>query len=130
MVFPSSPLPSGDHSGFPSTTLSFVTETVAERDTNNRWWKNHAHIGNYDTVHNMKTIAITIDEDMLDRIDAIAGKRGATINRSRFIRNAIADHLTRIEKAGEEEREREIFKRNRQKLHRQAVALIKDQTKL
>jgi hypothetical protein len=46
-----------------------------------------------------------------------------------FIREAIKDHLSRIEKAAEEAREHDIFKRNRRKLHRQAMALIKEQTK-
>jgi hypothetical protein len=45
-----------------------------------------------------------------------------------FIREAIKDHLSRIEKAAEEAREGHIFKRNRRKLHRQAVALINEQT--
>jgi metal-responsive CopG/Arc/MetJ family transcriptional regulator len=78
----------------------------------------------------MKTIAITIAEDMLNRIDAVAVKNGqSTANRSRFIREAIGDHLARIEKASEDEREREIVKRNRRKLHQQALALIREQTK-
>ena len=80
--------------------------------------------------HNMKTIAITIGEDMLNRIDTVAVRTGQpTANRSRFIREAIGDHLARIEKACEEEREREILKRNRRKLHQQALALIKEQAK-
>jgi metal-responsive CopG/Arc/MetJ family transcriptional regulator len=72
----------------------------------------------------MKTIAITIGEDMLNRIDAIAGA-----NRSRLIREAIGDHLDRIEKVSEEKREGEILKRNRRKLHQEALALIKEQAK-
>jgi metal-responsive CopG/Arc/MetJ family transcriptional regulator len=77
----------------------------------------------------MKTIAITIDEDTLRRIDKANSATGSTnANRSLFIREAIKDHLSRIEKAAEEAREGHIFKRNRRKLHRQAVALIKEQT--
>jgi metal-responsive CopG/Arc/MetJ family transcriptional regulator len=80
--------------------------------------------------HNMKTIAITIDEDTLRRIDKAANATGGTTaNRSLFIREAIKDHLSRIEKTAEEARERDIFKRNRKKLHRQAMALIKEQAK-
>ena len=80
--------------------------------------------------HNMKTIAITIEEDTLRRIDALRGQKGQHgKNRSQFIRSAIKDHLARIEKHSEEEREREIFRRNRRKLHRQALALIKEQAK-
>lgn len=78
----------------------------------------------------MKTIAITIDEDILRRIDDVAAGQGKlAVNRSKFIREAVKDHLARIERASEEEREREIFRRNRSRLHKQAVALIKEQGK-
>jgi metal-responsive CopG/Arc/MetJ family transcriptional regulator len=78
----------------------------------------------------MKTIAITIEEDTLKRIDVVVAHEGqARANRSQFIRDAIKDYLTRTEKEKEEEREREIIKRNRSKLHRQAVALIKEQAR-
>lgn len=85
----------------------------------------------YDMIlYNMKTIAITIEADMLARIDAVAEKRGHSVkNRSRFIREAIHDYLLRTERAMEEEREREIFSRNKGKLKRQALALIKEQAK-
>ena len=78
----------------------------------------------------MKTIAITIGEDVLLRIDRAAGKRaGGAANRSQFIREAVDDYLTRTESALEGAREREIFRRNKRRLHRQAVALIKEQGK-
>ena len=78
----------------------------------------------------MKTIAITIEEDDLRRIDDLAGSMSERpLNRSQFIREAVRDYLARIEKAAEEEREREIFKRNRHRLHQQALALIKEQAK-
>jgi metal-responsive CopG/Arc/MetJ family transcriptional regulator len=79
----------------------------------------------------MKTIAITIEEHTLKRIDEVAVQRGKSgPNRSQFIREAIKERLARIEKHNEEEREREIFKRNRRKLHRQALALIKEMKNL
>ena len=77
----------------------------------------------------MKTIAITIEEGMLSRIDELGKKDRSAGNRSKFIRDAIRNHLARIERMNEEQREREIFKRNRAKLHQQAVALIKEQAK-
>ena len=79
---------------------------------------------------NMKTIAITMEEDILRRIDQAAVKTAGTPpNRSQFIRAAVRDYLTRIEKAAEDEREKEIFRRNRRRLHQQALALIKEQAK-
>lgn len=73
----------------------------------------------------MKTIAISIDEDMLRRIDLL----GAATNRSQLIRKAVQEYLTHLERVGEEEREREIFKRHRRTLERQAIALVKEQAK-
>jgi predicted DNA-binding protein len=79
---------------------------------------------------NMKTIAITIEDNMLKRIDAIAAADSkSTANRSLFIREAIRAHLAALEKAREELREREIFRRNRSRLHKQALALVKEQAK-
>jgi metal-responsive CopG/Arc/MetJ family transcriptional regulator len=71
----------------------------------------------------MKTIAITIENDVIRRIDHVAS------NRSEFIRRAVDDYLERIERTEEEDRERGIFKRNREHLRRQAVALIKEQAR-
>ena len=73
----------------------------------------------------MKTIAISIDEDMLRRIDRLS----VGVNRSQLIRKAVQDYLTHLERIAEEEREREIFKRNRGRLERQAIALVKEQAK-
>jgi metal-responsive CopG/Arc/MetJ family transcriptional regulator len=74
----------------------------------------------------MKTIAISIDEDMLRRIDRLS----VGVNRSQLIRKAVQDYLNHLERIAEEEREREIFKRNRRRLERQAIALVKEQAKL
>jgi metal-responsive CopG/Arc/MetJ family transcriptional regulator len=77
----------------------------------------------------MKTIAITIDEGMLSRIDRLAGKRDGITNRSRVIREAVREYLLRIERTAEEDKEREIFRRHKGKLARQAAALVKEQAK-
>jgi len=71
----------------------------------------------------MKTIAITIEDTVLQRIDKVAS------NRSEFIRKAVDEYLGEIERIDEEACEREILRRNRDKLHRQAIALIKEQAK-
>ena len=79
----------------------------------------------------MKTIAITIEEDILDRIDRLAAQNAtAAGNRSRFIREALREHLSRVEGQAEDERERQVIKRHRKLLQRQALALIKEQAKL
>ncbi|PYU93208.1 MAG: hypothetical protein DMG08_10815, partial [Acidobacteria bacterium] len=56
----------------------------------------------------MKTIAVTIDESTLRRMDRLVA-RGDTQpgNRSAFIRRAVLDYVTRLERVAEEDRERE-----------------------
>jgi len=83
-----------------------------------------------DILCNVKTIAITIEDDILDRIDRLlAGREYAGGNRSRVIREAVREYLSRIERSEEEEKEKEIFKRHRDRLARQAAALVKEQAK-
>jgi metal-responsive CopG/Arc/MetJ family transcriptional regulator len=77
----------------------------------------------------MKTIAITIDDDTLRRIDELTESSSSAENRSQFIREAVRERLGQIERLNEEKREKEIFRRNRQRLQRQALALIKEQAK-
>lgn len=78
----------------------------------------------------MKTIAITIEEDILDRIDRVVAQYPEKAgNRSSLIRQAVREHLSHLDRITEEERERAIFQRNRRKLEQQAKALVKEQAK-
>jgi metal-responsive CopG/Arc/MetJ family transcriptional regulator len=77
----------------------------------------------------MKTIAITIEEDLIVRMDRFAAAMGARGNRSRIVREALRAYLTDFERLTEEKREREIFRKNRTKLTKQASALVKEQAK-
>jgi metal-responsive CopG/Arc/MetJ family transcriptional regulator len=77
----------------------------------------------------MKTIAITIDENLLARLDRLAGRSGhARTNRSRVIRDAVREYVARLERIAGEEREAEIIKRHRGRLARQARALVGQQS--
>jgi metal-responsive CopG/Arc/MetJ family transcriptional regulator len=76
----------------------------------------------------MKTIAVTIDEPTLERMDRLVSTRPRG-NRSAMIRVAIQDYVTRLERAVEEEHERGVFQRHRKRLDRQAAALVKEQAK-
>jgi metal-responsive CopG/Arc/MetJ family transcriptional regulator len=78
----------------------------------------------------MKTIAITIDTDMLQRLDRLAahGGRGGA-NRSRVIRTAVKEYLARLEAAAEAEHERAIFRRHSKRLARQSAALVREQAR-
>jgi metal-responsive CopG/Arc/MetJ family transcriptional regulator len=79
----------------------------------------------------MKTIAITIDEDMLNRLDQL-GRRsagGAARSRSRIIREAVKEYITRHERLAAEEQEATIIRRHRIRLRQQARAAIREQAK-
>ena len=77
----------------------------------------------------MKTIAVTIDEAMLSRIDRLVGS-GSWPSRSGFVRSAAQDLLNRLERKVEEERERRIFRQARQRLEKQAETLVQEQAEL
>jgi metal-responsive CopG/Arc/MetJ family transcriptional regulator len=78
----------------------------------------------------MKTIAITIDEATLGRVDRlVSGGDPRSRNRSRIIREAVQDYLSRMERANEEERERAIYRKHRARIARQATVLVREQAK-
>ena len=82
------------------------------------------------SVPNMKTIAITIDEPTLKRLDRVmADKSTAWKTRSEIIRKAVQQFIAQLDRTTEEEREREIFRRHSSRINRQAAALIRDQAK-
>ena len=76
----------------------------------------------------MKTIAITIDEPTLKRLDQLAADTDFSFrNRSDVIRRAVQQFLERLQRETEERREAEIFRQHKSRLNRQAAALIKEQ---
>ena len=78
----------------------------------------------------MKTIAITIDEPTLKRIDRLKTNPNAPFkSRSDIIRQAAQEFASRLEGLAEEDREREILRKNRKRLSRQSLELIKEQGK-
>jgi metal-responsive CopG/Arc/MetJ family transcriptional regulator len=81
-------------------------------------------------MHHMKTIAITIDEDTLERIDRLLSEQAAPDrNRSQVIRRAVREYLTGLQKEAELAREQEIFRRHRRLLRQDALALVREQAK-
>lgn len=79
----------------------------------------------------MKTIAITIDDASLKRLDhLVASQESAWRSRSELVRQALRDFLDCIEREREEKRETEVFRLHRDRLRRQAAALVKDQAEL
>ncbi|MEW6368296.1 MAG: ribbon-helix-helix protein, CopG family [Acidobacteriota bacterium] len=74
----------------------------------------------------MKTIAVSIDEASLERLDHLAAA-GRRRRRSALVRIAVREYLDRAMKQDAESRESEILHRHRHRLARQAAALIKQQ---
>ena len=78
----------------------------------------------------MKTIAMTIDEPTLKRVDRLmASNIVPWKSRSEVIRHAVQQLVENLERTQEEKREREIFRRHGARLNRQAAALIKEQAR-
>ncbi len=78
----------------------------------------------------MKTIAISIDEATLRSIEELAERAPARArSRSQIIRMAIREFVATERQRARAVREREIFKKHRSRLARQAKALISEQAK-
>ncbi len=76
----------------------------------------------------MKTIAITIAPDTVERLDRFLKQEPAVFrSRSELVRQALSEFLARMERELEEQRERRIFRRERDRLARDTAALIAEQ---
>lgn len=76
----------------------------------------------------MKTIAVTIDDAILERLDRVA-RSGGNANRSLLVREALTAYLAQLERAAEEQREARVVRRHRDRLARQARAAIREQAR-
>ncbi len=78
----------------------------------------------------MKTIAISIDDETLARVDRLAGARIRTrTNRSLVIRRAVKEYVDRLERERAEQQEAAIVRRHRRRLAEAAAALVREQAK-
>lgn len=75
----------------------------------------------------MKTIAITIDEESLEKIKALENLQDKS--RSEIVREALGLYLSEQERRFEEQKEREIIRKNKHRLARETAALIREQNK-
>jgi len=63
----------------------------------------------------METVQIVLDKDLLEAADRAA--RRIKLNRSALVREALREHLLRLEARSREERDREGYSRLPQALH-------------
>lgn len=78
-------------------------------------------------IFNMKTIAITIDDETLELLEGVASSSDRYRSRSALVRAAIRAFVAAENRRQEEQREREIIRTNRATLTRQAKALVEAQ---
>jgi metal-responsive CopG/Arc/MetJ family transcriptional regulator len=76
----------------------------------------------------MKTIAITIDDATLKLLDELSAGQPAR-KRSALVRAALREFAERERRRVTEEREREVFRKNRTQLAREARVLISEQAR-
>ena len=75
----------------------------------------------------MKTIAVTIDEETLERIDELASIPDRYSSRSALVRDALAGYVAREQRLLEEDRERRIIRRHKETLGEELAALVAEQ---
>ena len=80
-------------------------------------------------IRHMKTIAITIDEGTLKSVDELIAHSEHLRNRSAVVRTAVQEFAKRERQRQTEEREREILRKHRRRLSRQARALVAEQAR-
>lgn len=77
----------------------------------------------------MKTIAVTVDDATLRLLDELTAAAPRRRTRSGLVRAALREFAERERQRVIEEREREIFRRNRKQLAREARLLIEAQAR-
>lgn len=77
----------------------------------------------------MTTIAISIDETTLKLLDELADPSSRHRNRSALVRAALREFAESARKQGIEAKEREVFRKHRKRLARQARILIAEQAR-
>ena len=83
----------------------------------------------HNIISNMKTIAITVDEETLELIDELRGSNAEFASRSALVRAAIREYAARLRKRLEEERERELVHQNKELLNKELKALVEEQAR-
>lgn len=81
----------------------------------------------YNIIANMKTIAITVDEETLALIDELQSSSAQFQSRSALVRAAIREYSQRLRRRLEEDRERGIVQQNKDLLGKQLKALVEEQ---
>ena len=82
-----------------------------------------------DTLPNMKTIAVTIDEATLKLLGELADNSPRLRSRSALVRTALREFAERERRREIEAKDGELFRKHRKRLARQARLLISEQAR-
>ena len=82
-----------------------------------------------DTLSNMKTIAVTIDEATLKLLDELTDGSPRHPSRSALVRTALREFAERERRREVEAKDGEAFRKHRKRLARQARILISEQAR-
>lgn len=80
-------------------------------------------------ISNMKTIAVTVDDETLQILNELAAGQRHGRRRSAIVRTALREYAERERRRAIEAREQDVFRRNRKQLDRQARALVRQQAR-
>ncbi|MXW00574.1 MAG: ribbon-helix-helix protein, CopG family [Holophagales bacterium] len=75
----------------------------------------------------MRTIAVTIDEATLDRVDELTASSDRYSSRSALVRAALSGYVARERRRREEDRERRIIREHKEALADELTALVAEQ---
>lgn len=82
-----------------------------------------------DTIPNMKTIAVTVDEATLKLLDELTDAFPRLRSRSALVRTALREFAERERRREIEAKDGEVFRKHRKRLARQARILISEQAR-
>jgi len=82
-----------------------------------------------DTIPNMKTIAVTIDETTLKLLDELTDGSTRLGSRSALVRTALREFAERERRREIEAKDGEVFRKHRKRLARQTRILISEQAR-
>ena len=82
-----------------------------------------------DTISNMKTIAVTVDEATLKLLDELTDSSPRTRSRSALVRTALREFAERERRREIEAKDGELFRKHRKRLARQVRILISEQAR-
>ena len=83
-----------------------------------------------DTMPNMKTIAVTVDEATLNLLDELTDTSPRFRNRSALVRTALREFAERERRRVVEAKDGALFQKHRARLARQARLLVAEQARL